>query len=151
MTTWILVGDASHAKIFTVELPEQPWSLVEEFKNPDAHLTSKEISPTPPGKMKQSGSGKSRHTAFEPRTSPKEAEIERFVQQLCDHLKAGTELRKFDRLILVAPPHFLGMLHNKLDQQTARHLQGTVDKDLVMLGDREIRERLNPQVFAIPR
>ena len=151
MTTWILVGDTSQAKLFSVELPEQPWSLLEEFKNASAHVTSKELSPTPPGKMRQSGAGKSRHTAFEPKMTPKEAESERFAQHLSDHLKAATALRKFDKLLLVAPPHFLGMLHGKLDKQTAKQLQGIVDKDLVMLEDREIRERLIAQVFGQPQ
>ncbi|MGD9722938.1 MAG: host attachment protein [Pirellulales bacterium] len=148
MTTWILVGDASRAKLFTVELPEQPWSLVEEFENASAHVTSKELSPTAPGKTKMSGSTRSRHTALEPRTTPKEAELERFVQRLVDHLQLAAARREFDRLVLVAPPHFLGLVHAKLDKQTARQLAATIDKDLVMLADREIRERLSDEVFA---
>lgn len=148
MTTWILVSDASHAKLFATELPEQPWSVIAEFTNPAAHKTSKDLSPTEPGKSRQSGSPKSRHTAFEPSIAPKEAETVHFVQQLRDYLDRATASNKFDRLLLVAPPHLLGLLHEKLDKQTAHRLMGTVDKDLVMLDNREIRERLIPVAFA---
>lgn len=150
MTTWILVGDTARAKLFSVELPQQPWTLLAEFSNAGAHATSKELSPTPPGKMKQSGSGKSRHTALEPRMTPKEAEAERFAHQLGERLNSATAGREYDRLLLVAPPHFLGMLRDKLDKQTLKLLQSAVDKDLVMLEDREIRERLQSDVFAHP-
>jgi protein required for attachment to host cells len=150
MTTWILVSDASQAKLFTTELPEQPWSIVAEFTHPAAHKTSKDLSPTEPGKSQQSGSAKSRHTALEPSITPKEAETLHFIQELRDYLESATAARKYDRLLLVAPPRFLGLLHEKLDKQTAHRLVGTVDKDLVMLENREIRERLVPLAFAQP-
>ena len=33
MTTWILVADTSRAKLFSVELPEMPWTALEEIEN----------------------------------------------------------------------------------------------------------------------
>ncbi len=55
MTTWILVSDASRAKLFTTELREHDWKLVEEFDHPEGRETSSQIRPTsPPGKSKPS-------------------------------------------------------------------------------------------------
>ena len=151
MTTWILVGDTSRAKLFSVEQAEQPWSLVEEFENPAAHKTSKELSPTPPGKMKQSGSAKSRHTALQPHTTPKQAEADRFARQIGEHLRHATEQRQLDRLVLVAPPQFLGLLESQLDKQTTKQLIATINKDLAMLDDNEIRNRITQEVFSAAR
>jgi protein required for attachment to host cells len=148
MTTWILIADTARAKLLTTELPEQAWTVVEAFENAGAHLTSKDLSPTPPGKMKQSGDAKSRHTSFEPRTTPKAAELDRYVQRLTNFLEEATARRGYDRLVLVAPPHLLGMLRNQLGKQSAARMQAAIDKDLVALDNDEIRERLSAEVFA---
>lgn len=148
MTTWILVADMSQAKLFAAELPEQPWALVDRFENASAHLTSKELSPTPPGKMKQSGAAKSRHTALEPRSTPKEAELERYAQHLVTVLDDGTAHGAYERLVLVAPPRLLGILSKTLGKQSSARVQTTVAKDLVALDNQEIRARLSAEVFA---
>lgn len=148
MTTWILIADTSRAKLLSAELPEEAWTPVETFENTSAHLTSKELSPTPPGKMKQSGATKSRHTALEPRTTPKEAELERFVHRLVNYLEDAMARRAYDRLALVAPPRLLGMLRKALGKQIASRMQAAIDKDLVALDNDEIRERLSAEVFA---
>jgi protein required for attachment to host cells len=148
MTAWILVADSSRAKLFTTELPEQPWTLVETFDHPEGRERSREIHPTsPPGRMLQSKTKGGRRSSMEPRTTPKEAGAQRFAQELSDFLEAATAKRSFDALVLVAPPHFLGMLHGALGAQTAKCLRATVDKDLSTLEAAEARARLLEVVF----
>ena len=148
MTTWILVTDASRATLLSTEVREDDWSLVEEFEHPEGREMSSEISPSsPPGRMQQSKAPGARHTAVEPRTTPKQAESDRFAQHLSDYLEQGTTRRAFDDLVLVAPPHFLGTLKGSLGRQAARHLRATLDKDLSMFKPAEIRERLLDTVF----
>jgi protein required for attachment to host cells len=124
MTTWILVSDASRAKLFSTELREHDWKLVEEFDHPEGRETSSEIRPTsPPGKSKQSSAPGAHHTAFQPRTTPKEAEAERFAHLLGKHLDHAVQRAAFDHLVLVAPPHMLGVLREKaLHQSGAKPL-----------------------------
>jgi protein required for attachment to host cells len=150
MTTWILVSDASRAKLFSTELREDPWSLVEEFAHPEGREMSREISPSsPPGRMRQSKSPGGRQTAVEPRTTPKEAEALRFAQHLANYLEDAIAKRELDHLVLVAPPHFLGRLHGTLGPQAVKRLRATVDKDLSMLQSAEIRQRLVDSVFQL--
>lgn len=149
MTTWILVTDASRAKLLSTEVREDDWSLVKEFEHPEGREMSREISPSsPPGRMQQrSKTPGARHTAVEPHTTPKQAEADRFAQHLADYLEKGTTRRAFDYLVLVAPPHFLGTLKASLGRQAAKHLRATVDKDLSMFQPAEIRQRLLDTVF----
>ena len=148
MTTWILVSDASRAKLFTTELREHDWKLVEQFDHPEGRETSSEISPSsPPGKSQQSTAPGAHHTAFQPRTTPKEAEAERFAHLLGEHLNHAVEQAAFDHLVLVDPPHMLGMLRQKLKSPVAARLRATVNKDLARLSGAELRERLLVTVF----
>ncbi len=149
MTAWILVSDLSRAKLFTAELREDPWTLVKEFDHPEGREFSREIRPgSPPGRMQQSRGNGSR-TAMEPHTTPKEAEAERFARQLADFLENAQARRQFDYIVLVAPPHFLGLLHATLGRQTTKHLRAMVDKDYVSLAPQELRVRLIEQVFPL--
>ena len=76
---------------------------------------------------------------MEPHTWPKEADAERFAKVLASYLDEGAAKGQFTDLVLVASPHFLGMVHNTLGKQTAKHLRTTVHHDLVMLDGAEIR------------
>lgn len=148
MTAWILVGDASRSKLFTTELPENAWSLVEEFDHPESREASRAIRPSsPPGRMLQNKAGGGGRSAMQPRTTPKEAEVERFAHELSQYLENAAARRQFDLLVLVAPPHFLGVLQAALGRQSARCLRATVNKDLSKLDGLELRKRLLEVVF----
>jgi protein required for attachment to host cells len=147
VTTWILVSDTSRAKLFSAEKREGDWALVKDFEHPEGREFSKEIRPSgPPGRMQKSKGAGSR-SSMEPHTWPKEAEAERFAEHLAQYLDEALGKRAFEALVLVAPPHFLGMLHGTLGKQTGKHLKATVDKDLVMLESADIRERLLDVAF----
>ena len=84
---------------------------------------------------------------MEPHTWPKQAEAERFAKHLTSYLDHAAQNGELGALVLVAPPHFLGMLHGSLGAQTKKHLRTTVDKDFVVFDTAEIRERLLDLVF----
>ena len=148
MSAWILVGDASKATLYNAELPESQWSRVESFEHPEGRERSREIEATsPPGRGQQGAAQGGRRTAFEPRTTPKEAELQRFARQLSTYLEAAVARRSFESLVLVAPPHFLGTLNGMLGRQTVKCVRATVDQDLTMLDAPELRQRLAEKVF----
>lgn len=148
VATWILVSDTSRAKLFSAEKREDDWTLLKDFEHPEGRKLSKDISPSaPPGRMQQSEGLGARRTSMEPHTWPKEASAERFAELLAHYLEEAIGTNAFDALVLVAPPHFLGMLHGTLAKQTAKHLNATIDKDLVMFDAAGIRERLIDAAF----
>jgi protein required for attachment to host cells len=138
--TWILVGDASRARLFSTPGKRKPWSLVREFDHPGSRAKGSEIMADRPGRMQQSGS--SARPAMEPSTPPKEVEAERFAQELAAVLETGHGRNSFEQLILVAPPQFLGLLRKCLNAPLAKRIVATVDKDLTQVHERELPERL---------
>ena len=148
MTTWILVTDGARARLFSTELPEDKWTVIQEFEHPEGRQSSSEIRPSgAPGRMQQGKSAGGRRTAFEPRTTPRAASDERFAEELSKFLEHASSTREFDKLVLVAEPHWMGILQAALGHQTAKQVQSVVHKDLVGLEVVELRERLVGAVF----
>ena len=57
MTAWILVADASRARLLSAELREDTWSLVEDFEHSKGREPGREIGPqAAPGRMLSSAS-----------------------------------------------------------------------------------------------
>lgn len=55
--------------------------------------------------------------------------MQRFAAELVERLGAGRMTGAFQHLILVAPPHFLGLLRESLDAPTSAMVRATLDKD----------------------
>ena len=84
---------------------------------------------------------------MEPDTDVRRAEAERFARLLANHLDDGRRRDAFDRLYLVAPPEFLGILRVCLSRETESRLAGSVNKELTQDSPDAIREYL-PRAFV---
>ena len=128
---WALIADAQRARIFEHAMPAGPWSeCVAEATatdNPPSHEQGIER----PGRVRES-QGMARH-AIEPREDPHRAAKRGFARQMADRLEAAAQAGRFARLLLVAPPAFLGDLRAALGDQARRRLAGSLDKDLTHL------------------
>jgi len=148
MTTWIVVADAGSARVFASGMRDAPWTLVQELDNPEGRQASHESHPSaPPGRMQESKTLGARRSSMEPHTTPKEAAGERFAHELSELIDAARHRAQFERLVLVAPPHFLGVLRGLLSSDATAHVTAAVDKDLVAIAPHELRERLLDVAF----
>ena len=127
-TEWALVADAQHARFLARHLPAGPWvehkSEAIEIDNPRSHEQGSER----PGRSHESATT-ARH-AIEPRSDPHRAAKQSFAHRLTERLEAAAEAGRYARLLLVAPPAFLGDLRAALGDQARRRLSGSLDKDL---------------------
>ncbi len=72
---------------------------------------------------------------------PKEQEAIRFAKQVGDHLQAACHADRCKRLLLVADPHFVGLLKEQLGSLTDVTVTEIV-KNLGQYDSREIRSHL---------
>jgi protein required for attachment to host cells len=140
LTTWILVGDASRARLFSTNGKGKPWQLVKEFEHPESRLKGLDIMADRPGRMQQSTTGAK--PGMEPGTPPKEVEAIRFAQSLAGEIQTAHGRNAFESLVLVAPPDFLGLLRQSLSNPVHKRIRHTVAKDLTQVPERELPERL---------
>ena len=70
------------------------------------------------------------------------------VAELAKALEDGLLKEAYERLILVAPSAFLGLLQSELSDRVRGRIAALVDKDYLHLDQRQARERLEAQLHA---
>lgn len=138
--SWILVADAARARIFSVDSPRASLQALDQLVSPKAKLRDRDFNADRPGRAFDSH-GEGRH-AMGTHNSPKEQDAIRFANEVVDHLEKGRTANKFDRLILVAEPHFLGLLRQAVKPALKQMITLEINKDLSKANEQTIRDHL---------
>jgi protein required for attachment to host cells len=126
--TWILVGDGRKALMLRNDgTPQKPSLQVVEVLTDDDNPPTHAQGTDRPGRSFQSMSN--RRSAVE-QTDWHEMAEERFATTVASKIVSAANDKRFERLILVAPPTTLATLRRKLDPKTAERIVAEVDKDL---------------------
>lgn len=142
--TWILIANASQAKLYANVGPKKGLSLVKDLKHPESREKAADLVSDRPGQMHSPGVGQ---RASQPKTDPKTNEARHFAQELARELNHGRASNQVERLILVAPPAFMGLLNEKLDGPTAHLVSDRFEKDYTKSSEKELAGRLASCIF----
>jgi protein required for attachment to host cells len=139
-TIWVVVADSARARLFRAAGNRAPLEEQTDLLLPDALLREQDLVSDRPGRAFDSA-GAGRH-AMEPRTSAKEVESRRFAARIADLLEAERQAGAYGRLVLVAPPAFLGYLRVALGDEVRALVSSELNKDLLRMDAGAIREHL---------
>jgi len=137
--TWVLVADSARARIFSWSEFQGPLVEQQDLTNPEGRRKDRELSADRPG-VTYSAKGHSAHRMQG--GSVAEAAVDGFARSLADALKAGLDGHHCERLVLVAPPEFLGRLRSHLDKHTEKAVVESLANDLSRESPEAIFERL---------
>ena len=145
---WVLVADRSRARLLHV-LPNgtRPWPTLASFIHAAAKLSRQDRETDVPGRMQLPGGARS---AVEPHEDPEHSEARRFASQLAAHLDRARQEARFDRLIVVAAPMFLGVLRESWPSPLRARIAFEVDRNLAGLSDPVLQTRLSDLLAAAP-
>jgi protein required for attachment to host cells len=138
-STYILVADSSRARIFTAETPTSLLEEIEALAHTEGRLHDREMTSDLPGKMK--GEGHIGH-AFEQATDPKKHEAENFAHRIGHYLEEAHNEKKFEQLLIIAEPSFLGLLRIQLPEQIKKLVCFELDKNITTHSADDIRKHL---------
>lgn len=138
---WVLVADAQHARLLERELPGHAWREHEEMAVEINNRPSRERGSDRPGRGHESATS-ARH-AIEPRSDPHRAAKHDFARHLAHRLEEWAQAGRYESLVLVAPPSFLGDLRSELGEMARQRLRGSLDNDLTKHPLREIVPHLD--------
>ena len=144
-TTWIIAADESRARVLQVTGQEERLTEIEDLVNPTGRAQNRELQTDAeprfsghggvgkPGGSTTSGPGSDREAqgAVEHSARTFAREVGRYLD------KARTEQR-YDQLVLVAPPKFLGALRKELHKEVEKLVAEELPKDLSWFNAREI-------------
>jgi len=125
-TTWIVAADASRARIFEIADPERRLSLVEEFDHPEGRAGNRELNFDAQGRNPTQGGGAGEH------------ENDVFSKTLSRYLDKARTQHRYDKLYLIAPPEFLGLMRENLSKEVRRITAEEINKDLSWFGTRDM-------------
>jgi protein required for attachment to host cells len=134
-TTWIIAADSSRAKILQVADRERKLLEVDDLVNPQARLQDRQLQtdaePRFNGRPDRPASDREAEGAVEHSVRVFAREIGRYLDQ------ARTQHR-YDELVIVAPPKFLGAVRKELGKEVEKLVVDELPKDLSRFNTREI-------------
>ena len=142
---WIVVADASRARIFQAEAVNGELHELETLTHPEGRLHEQELTSDLPGRSFDSG-GQGRH-GMDTENSPKHQELIHFIKFVASHLNDARKSGALKSLYIVAPAEVLGLLRDNLDKNTKAILVGDLTKNYSTLTSQELLKHL-PQPFS---
>lgn len=126
-TRWYVVADGARARILARNGRSGPLEPVAQRNSEAARKPTRELGAERPGRSVESVGG-ARH-AMEPPVDWHRFEKQRFAQELAELLARRFLQKRFDELVIVAPPGTLGDLRKSLPAAVRDHVVAEIGKD----------------------
>ena len=140
MSTWIIVADSARARIFSMDDVRSPLQEITDMLHPASRLREQNIGTDKPGRTFDS-----RH-AKEGDVNIKKQEAINFSKEIAAYLDLECNKHQFEKLVLIAPPEFLGLLRKDLSNPTKQRITREIGKDLTQRDATHIRQ----EVMTLP-
>jgi protein required for attachment to host cells len=126
---WILVADSSAARIYATHHRRAPLQLVQSLSHAASRLHPRDLGTDVPGRV-HDRFGPGRHSLDEGQQIKAEERL-RFAREISGQLTEAHRMKRFDRLVVMAGPAFLGTLRDCFPKTLAEAVVAEVPKDLV--------------------
>lgn len=125
---WVLVADASQARVLEAKTLRGPLREVKTFSHPEGRLRERDFAADRGGRSFDS-KGAGRHTMGHSEPSV-DAENQGFARMLIGELSKAWQTNDFEAITLIAPPKFLGLLSAQLDPHLAKQVVAKIPKSM---------------------
>lgn len=142
-TLWVLVADGAKARMFSLAEGVGPLAEIEDFINPDGRAAGRDLSRNRPPSV-HDRFGEHRHS-IEPHTRQRDKAAEQFARELNAVLEQGCLQHRYQNLVVMAPPRFLGALKAAWDKQVQACVVAELPKDLTEADSQTIYEHIPAQ------
>lgn len=155
MRVRVVVADRAEVRFYDVEHAESKLQLAGQMTDPEARLRDRDYKSDRPGRVfDHAPSGGRRGAVAHHDTGgerkPREHEAELFARRIVDELERAQHQDRFDRLVLMASPEFLGNLRQVMPKSLSDVTALEIRKDLVHQDERTIRKQLPAELFVQP-
>lgn len=136
---WVVVADASRARIFTASKPVDPLVEIETLSNPEGRLHEGDLVTDRGGRI-SNGEG-ARH-GYGAGNSVKDENTNRFAAEVCKRLEKGRSSHVFERLYVMAAPQFLGLMRKHQSDALRGMISNEIAAELTTQSPDRIRAQL---------
>lgn len=146
---WIVVADEGSARLVEYRPDDRSFTVVETFDDPLAHARNRELKRDASGRR-----GTAAHAASITTSAGLEASHQEAInaaRRVVERLSSARNDERFDALVIIAAPRFLGLLRNALTPDLQPLVRDEQALDLVGLPAPALFERLKELVRPGPR
>ena len=138
--TWIVLADRTRASIRRQRTLRGPFEHIEDLDHPEGRLHAGALESDRQGQTVDSSHGQPH--GFSPHETVEEHLSAGFARTIAHRLSTAATARRFDALVRVAEPRFLGLLRGALDHGTQQRVRGEIRKRLVDATDPDLAQHL---------
>jgi protein required for attachment to host cells len=154
MRVRIVVADQSEADFYELEQRDMPPRFLQRLEDADAHLHDRDLKSDRPGRVFNPAPatggrrGAVAHHSTGGERSPRKVEARRFARRIAVVLDEARRQHRYDRLVVMAPPTFLGLLREEMPAAVHAMLTAEIGKDLVHEPPEALSGYLPPGTFT---
>lgn len=144
-TTWIVAADSSRARVLQVADREKRLLEIHDLMNPEGRMHDRDLQTDgEPRFSGHGGVGKPGTASTGGPASDREAQgavehsVQVFAKEVGRYLGQARHEHRYDELVIIAPPKFLGTLRKELDKEVQKLVVEELPKDLAWLNAREL-------------
>jgi protein required for attachment to host cells len=134
-TTWLVAADDSRARVLQVTDRERHLTEIQDLVNPAGRAQDRELQTDAEPRFNGTRGGPPSDAE---RQGAVEHSVRVFAREVGRYLDKARIAQRFDRLVLVAPPKFLGALRKELHKEVEKLVAEELPKDLSWFNAREI-------------
>ena len=139
LQTWVVVADSSRARYFTLA-KDRSLHEFESMVSPEHRLHEGDLTSDRSGRTFDSN-GPGRHAMVPPHTTMHQATVN-FAKRLADRIEQARVAGEIERLILIAPPKFLGHLRAGLSDGATKLVVLSIAKELTTTPPLQLKKQI---------
>ena len=141
---WVVNSDTTTCHIYQYQKKPPKLTLWKKIKHPEIKLKKSEYLTTDkPGRYKVKGLGSG--GSFSQRADPKEVEIDNFAREIARELNRDRAMNKYQKLIIIMPPHLNGLFFRHLDKNVENVISSNIQKDYQHLTQKKLLNLLQTE------
>lgn len=127
---WYLFANRTSATIYE-GVPGRHFSQVAQIENPSGKLSDTAMESDRPGRSFSSAPGSMIRHGFERKVPHHEQNVLKFIEEIIQELEKAYREEKFSDLVIVAGPHFLGLIRKALPNNMKQYLKSEIPYEIL--------------------
>jgi protein required for attachment to host cells len=140
-TQWVVVADRSRARVFQTDGNLDQLQEVQDLLNPEGRQDEADFRHDAKGHYNGKSERQQGHTA-EPHVTKEKHDEAMFSREVSRLLDQGCDTQRYDSLVMVAPPEFLGLLRQQLSKRVEQRITQELGMELANWSALQIRSYL---------
>lgn len=138
-TRWYVVANRSSAVLYE-DNNTAKFRFLNRLSNSKGSLFNVDLTSDKPGKTISSAAGGTIHHSLERRATQHDEVAKKFAKKIAANLETAYREKRFKDLVLVAEPHFLGLLREALNTPVLEAITHEIPKEYARGSDHQLRQ-----------